>query len=603
MPYRKDIQILRGLSVAMVLLFHFEIWGASNGFLGVDIFFVISGFLMAILYDEKDIAGFLSRRARRLLPAYFATIVATVLAAAWLTLPAEFTAVGSETMFATLLVPNMGYWLADSYFDKTVFKPLLHLWSLGVEFQFFVCLPLLAWLHRRWRWSIPLVAVASLAACLLAVGISSKTAFFLLPFRLWEFLAGAMAAHLLTRQGVVGANRPVWPGVAGLLMLLCIPFMGVEGEARSAVAGHPGLSAILVCAGTVLVLAFGMPRPLVSSWAGRAFEVLGKYSYSIYLVHFPIIVLHLYQPFSGTILGTGGPIDALAMLSLTAVLSIAMHHLIEKPGRALQWNLPGMAALPCLALLIMATGFGAQRTAYSPSEMRIFSAISDEDTFRCGRLKRMREPLAMSCELTDDIPQARGNIMLVGNSHANMIKTVFTRIAQDMDFRVRFLVPNNPLMPGGSKPKEVINEALRTKATSLVLHYSPGAIEPETVRELVNLAADHRLPVRFMTPVPVWNTHIPIALWRNLRFGDPLPSLTIRDYRVANAELLNELGAIEKENFGMVNVGAVMCKTECAYQDQQGTPFYLDDHHLTLTGSRQLTGLVRKVISDLAELK
>jgi hypothetical protein len=316
-----------------------------------------------------------------------------------------------------------------------------------------------------------------------------------------------------------------------------------------------------------------------------------------------VIVLHLYQPFSGTILGTGGPLDAFAMLGLTAILSVAMHHLIEKPGRQLQWNLPGMAALPCLALLIMATGFGAQRTAYSPSEMQIFSAISDEDTFRCGRLKRMREPLAMSCELTDDIPQARGNIMLVGNSHANMIKTVFTSIAQELDFRVRFLVPNDPLMAGGSKPSDVINEALRTKATSLVLHYSPGAIEPDTIRELVNLAADHRLPVRFMTPVPVWNTHIPIALWRNLRFGDPLPSLTIRDYRVANADLLTELASIEKENFGMVNVGAVMCKSECAYQDKQGRPFYLDDHHLTLTGSQQLSGLVRDVILDLAELR
>ncbi|MGC1441244.1 MAG: acyltransferase family protein, partial [Burkholderiaceae bacterium] len=85
MTHRKDIQVLRGLSIVFVLLFHFEVSGAGNGFLGVDIFFVISGFLMALLYDKDDISGFFGRRARRLLPAYFTTIVATVLAAAWLT--------------------------------------------------------------------------------------------------------------------------------------------------------------------------------------------------------------------------------------------------------------------------------------------------------------------------------------------------------------------------------------------------------------------------------------------------------------------------------------------------------------------------------------
>ncbi|MGB7298060.1 MAG: acyltransferase family protein [Burkholderiaceae bacterium] len=599
MTHRKDIQVLRGLSIVFVLLFHFEVSGAGNGFLGVDIFFVISGFLMALLYDKDDISGFFGRRARRLLPAYFTTIVATALAAAWLTLPAEFTAVGSETMFASFLVSNVGYWLADSYFDKTVFKPLLHLWSLGVEFQFFLLVPALAWLHRLWRPMLPLLMLASLVACLLAVSVSSKTAFFLLPFRLWEFLAGAITAIVFTHRGAVPAGRNSWPGIVGLLVLLAIPLMGVEGEARNVAYGHPGLFAVVVCAATALVLSHGLPAGLVNNWLGKVFQVLGKYSYSIYLVHFPVIVLHLYQPFSGTILGTGGPLDALAMLVLIASLSVAMYHLIEKPARNSNWSLPGMAALPGLALIVVATGFGAQRTAYTPSEMRIFSAISDEGTFRCGRLLRMREPLALSCEITDQLATPKGNIMLVGNSHANMIKAMFAQVAQEMNYRVRFLVPNDPLMHGGSDPEDVINEALRTKVTSLVLHYSPGAIEPATVKKLVDLAARHHLPVRFLTPVPVWNTHIPIALWRNLRFGEPLPSLSIRDYQVANASLLSELAAIHEDNFKIVNVGQVMCQSECMYRDNTGTPFYLDDHHLTLTGSQQLSGLVRDVIRDL----
>ncbi len=599
MYYRTDFQVLRGFSVLLVLLFHLEIAGARNGFLGVDIFFVISGFLMAVLYKKSSTRDFFLRRAKRILPAYFVTIVATVLAAAWLTLPAEFSAVGRQAVHASGMVSNVGYWVADSYFDKTVFKPLLHLWSIGIEVQFYLLIPVIAWLFSKWRYSILLLLFGSLALCFLAVGVSSKTAFFLLPFRLWEFLLGALTAILLSNHGSVRYQNRGWLGLIGLIALFAIPAMGIEGDARSIYHGHPGIFALVVCIATALVLGFGLPNQLTSTWLSRGFEVLGKYSYSIYLAHLPVIVLYFYQPFSGTILGTGTPIDLIKILAMITAASLALYHLIEKPARESEWNFRAFAALPCLVLLVMATGFGAQRAAYTPSEMRIFAAINDEDTFRCGRLLRMRHPLAMSCELTDADIDANGNILLVGNSHANMIKGVFVQVAQEMNYRVRFLVSNDPLMEGGSRPSDIIQEALRTNATALVLHYSPGAIEPTTVSKLVELAQEKELPVRFITPVPVWSKHIPIALWRHLRFGDPLPSLDLREYKQANARLLTGLQQITAENFGMVDAGSVFCRIECEIQDETGAPLYMDDHHLTLTGSAKLTGLVRDLIADL----
>jgi len=591
--------MLRGFSVLLVLLFHLEIAGTKNGFLGVDIFFVISGFLMAVLYNQTSIGDFFLRRAKRLLPAYFVTIVATVLAAAWMTLPAEFSAVGHQAVHASMMVSNVGYWLADSYFDKTVFKPLLHLWSIGIEIQFYLAIPLIAWLASRWRASFLLIFFGSLALCFLTLNISAKTAFFLLPFRLWEFMLGGLAAILLSHQGAIRHHGLQWLGLIGLLALIAIPAMSIEGDARSVIHGHPGIYSLVVSAGTGLILAFGLPKVLLNNWVSRGFEVLGRYSYSIYLVHLPIIVLYFYEPFSGTILGTGSTIDLLKILSMTGLASVALYHLIEKPSRDSEWNIRTFAALPCMVLLVMATGFGAQRAAYTPDEMRIFAAINDEDTFRCGRLLRMRDPLALSCELTDGNVDANGNILLVGNSHANMIKSMFAQVAQEMNYRVRFLVPNDPLMDGGSGPVEIIQEALRTSATALVLHYSPGAIEPATVRQLVALAQEKQLPVRFITPVPVWSQHIPIALWRHLRFGDPLPSRDLREYHQANARLLNGLQQIKADNFAMADAGSVFCQVKCAMQDESGAPFYLDDHHLTLTGSARLSGLVRDLIADL----
>ncbi len=190
MEYRKDIQILRGISVLLVVLFHLEIGGFKSGFLGVDVFFVISGYLMAMLYNPERKWEFFVKRARRLLPAYFAIIVLTLLACMLITTPNDYDSVVKQTLFATFFTSNIGYWIENSYFSKSAFNPLLHLWSLGVEIQFYLLLPLLYWLFSKIRGSYFVVLLGSLVACFYMTGISPKTAFFMLPFRLWEFLLG-----------------------------------------------------------------------------------------------------------------------------------------------------------------------------------------------------------------------------------------------------------------------------------------------------------------------------------------------------------------------------------------------------------------------------
>jgi len=142
MTYRKDIQILRGFAVLIVLLYHFGVPGFKNGFLGVDIFFVISGYLMAALYTPNKKIDFFKRRILRLFPAYFIVIIITLLLSIFILDPHEYRQAVVQGNYASLFVSNIGFWSNASYFSKEYFNIFLHLWSLGVEVQFYLIIPI-----------------------------------------------------------------------------------------------------------------------------------------------------------------------------------------------------------------------------------------------------------------------------------------------------------------------------------------------------------------------------------------------------------------------------------------------------------------------------
>ena len=603
MIYRKDIQVLRGVAVSLVVLFHLGIAGFNSGFLGVDVFFVISGFLMAMMYDPSRIAEFFSKRARRLLPAYFAVVILTLLATALLTNPIDYRQVLSQSVFASFFASNVGFWIENSYFDKTAFKPLLHLWSLGVEIQFYLMTPLIFWIYNKTKVGYLAIFVASAALCFIVVGVSPKTSFFWLPFRLWEFLLGFGIAKYANK--VQSISLLSYIGFASLISVVGISLFNTDGQAPGFMVGHPGFAALLICLATAATLTFGIPPQITANPLSRLLEIIGGYSYSIYLAHFPIIVLFHYEPFSGTVMKPSNMSQTVIVVLLVTIASLLCFKLIEEPSRT-KIRKPLLWILSAVVTVLSIGYFGSliKKVQTPHKEMLIYEALDDRDVYRCGKFERIINPTAISCEITRTQKDPSRRVFLVGNSHADSIKHTFKDAANARNVAVFFLVENMPLMDGGITPKELIIEAQSRRIDSIVLHYSPGAIDVKVIKELVQLANERQIEVAFLMPIPVWDINIVMALLNNANGSVSIPSQTMADYISLNKELIVGLATIPQSVFKIYQSAQVFCGVlentdKCKLISEHGKPLYFDSNHLSLTGSLMLRNVFDKLIEDL----
>ncbi len=601
MIYRNDIQILRGIAVTIVVLFHLGVSQLKLGFLGVDVFFVISGFLMAILCGKDSACGFYERRARRLLPAYFVTIVAVMVAAALVTLPLENKQVIQSSIFAAGFASNIGFWLQNSYFSKAAFTPLLHLWSLGVEIQFYLIAPILYMLGRRWKWFLPFFLIGSLITCFLVTNISPKTSFFMMPLRVWQFLIGWLIAWHLTDEGAPKYHMRKIPigGLSAVVLVLAL-FIPLNPQATSFVNGHPGLVSVLVCIATGGILVFGFPQFIERSLLGRSLEVIGNYSYSIYLVHFPVIVLALYVPFSGTNLNPKSVGDVFLIILLIVVGSLMLHHLVEKQGRLLFSKRKTVGAVLVVLLLMVPVDY-LNSSRFSPSEQKIFAAWEDRAPYRCGKIFRILNPREAFCDIADSPLDADApTVMLVGNSHADSIKTSFARVATQAGYRTIFAVPNDPLMSRNFDHNWLLDNAQRLDVSAVVFHYSPSVSLQEILGDLPSKLAAEGIKTHLILPVPTYSRHIPSALYFDQTSGLGVPEMNISDYYLANRDNISYAQSQSGRGFSFYDTGAVLCNPDCLIVGSSGRPFYFDNGHLTITGAEFLAGLFETVLKNMS---
>lgn len=303
--YRADVDGLRAVAVLAVVAFHAYPKSVRGGFVGVDVFFVISGFLISGLILSGLGSGsfsfleFYARRVRRLFPALIAVLL-TVLAVGYVTmLPGEYASLGEHTLAAAAFVGNILNYSEAGYFDlPAVKKPLLHLWSLGVEEQFYFLFP--AILVGIWRLKSARLLLAALGAASFVLNIAvvhryPSFSFYLPLTRLWEFIAGAMLAWGLSTiplsWSVADQDHRMQDAasVAGILFIL-------GGVLLARQAAFPGWMATLPVAGTILAIWAGPNAWLNRNFLSRRWLVfIGLISYPLYLWHWPLLVLMRHE--------------------------------------------------------------------------------------------------------------------------------------------------------------------------------------------------------------------------------------------------------------------------------------------------------------------
>lgn len=342
MKYRKEIDGLRALAVLPVILFHAGIPALGGGYIGVDVFFVISGFLItSIIFEEKE-AGrfslllFYERRVRRILPALF-VIMAACMPLAWLwLLPGDMRSFSQSLIAVSALVPNFLFYRSSGYFETaTELKPLLHTWSLGVEEQYYLFFPvliLLLWKFGKWRiwWFLALIALVSLFLAQWISGVSQALSFYMLPTRGWEILMGALVAiYMRNRHGIsqVSVGRRHWSceALSGLGILLII-YSIFAFDKQTPV---PGLYTLIPTIGAALLLAYATQSTITGRvLANRMLVGIGVISYSLYLWHQPLLAFARHR--SGESLSNA---MIAAILSATLILAYLTWRFVEVPFR------------------------------------------------------------------------------------------------------------------------------------------------------------------------------------------------------------------------------------------------------------------------------
>jgi len=292
LKFRSDINGLRAFAVIAVVLFHFELLGLHGGFIGVDVFFVISGFLMTQIITQRlqrnefTLLGFYLDRAFRIFPALLVLSAAVLVYALVIVSPEELKWVGKHIATSLAFLSNFTYWSEGGYFDTNVDqKWLLHTWSLSVEWQFYLIYPLLlSCLFRAFgAKTLNAVIVALFASSFaLSLALSSAyptSAFYLLPTRAWEMALGALVFIFPIQLGPQASRRFAWVGLGMMLFAACF---------FSEALVWPGWLAAVPAIGAALVIA-GRP-PAMPVLSHRWTQHLGKISYSVYLWHWPLVV-------------------------------------------------------------------------------------------------------------------------------------------------------------------------------------------------------------------------------------------------------------------------------------------------------------------------
>jgi peptidoglycan/LPS O-acetylase OafA/YrhL len=624
--FRPDIEGLRAVAVLLVVACHCAVPGFGGGFIGVDVFFVLSGYLMTGLIAAEhratgriDLQRFYARRARRLLPACTLTLVLTVVAAAALLSPPAVIFTGRAAASAALYLSNVFFdrTAADYFAPDVAGNPLLHTWSLGVEEQFYLLWPLLLLVadrgprrSRRARWVLGAAAAASFAFGLGATRFAPTLAFYELPARAWEFAAGGLLALAPIARAAAAARAARLLGIAGLALIVG------SGAVLAGGAGFPGWIALVPATGTLLVLHAGAVAP--GRGIGRVLgaaplQFVGERSYSWYLLHWPLVV------FAGALFPGLGVPGKLVAGALSLACAAASFRFVERPARrqpylaerpGLSLGLAGGATLLAASAAYGLIAFG-QRLA-TDTELRALAAATTDvgDLSQRDCVSQGLSPELRTCAF--GAADAADTVVLFGDSHAiqwfNPLRTAATAESWRLVTVVKSGCPPGEVDLDSAPAARAACEAWRTRAIEAIRALRPAAIvmasytgatirgyrtEPALSTEALRLGVRRTLerlvpagiPVVLLRDTPLPPFDIPGCVGRR-RLQSPRPLGEGCEFDAGAALNAPAFAALRAAAAGLpgvwlLDLSDLICPGASCPAIQHGQLVFRDDNHLT----------------------
>lgn len=531
LKYRPDIDGLRAIAVLAVVFFHFGL-GLGGGYVGVDVFFVISGYLITslIVRDLQNksfsMVDFWERRVRRILPALAAMTVATLVAGYFILLPDDFGFLGQSVLAQMLLSSNLLFWKTTGYFGLTAdVTPMLHTWSLSVEEQFYLFFPVVVWILYRMGKTRPKVFVFAalvigflLSLVLAAVLVVSKpqTAFYLLPTRAWELMVGALVALLPSFEFLKGSKV-----ARGILLLAGVGAVLLPMFLYGPETPFPGLAALPPCIGTGAVIYVGSigleshKHLLMRALTWKPLVFVGLISYSLYLWHWPVLVYASYwQTSAPTLLERG------LWIALAFVLAVLSWKFVETPFRKRRENSSRRKTLAAgfgVMALLAVVGTFLWRQEGVPSRLpaqaqALVRGIHEQIPLQQHRIR----PSDASTDnlLSIGIEGEPPKFLLWGDSHAQMLLPAFEGLAKNRKIsgEVFYAFATAPVVGANFNQRFGLNE---------------GA--PQVAQTVVDYVKRHRIPLVIL-----------IANWAQYQKANPT---LLRDSLNATVTQLNQIGA------------------------------------------------------------
>lgn len=608
MQYRNDIDGLRAAAIVPILLFHAGVSTLHGGFVGVDIFFVISGFLItSIIGRELDagtfsIATFYKRRAVRILPALALMLAGTLIAGKFLLLAVELRDLGRSAAAAMAFVANIHFWLTVDYFDSgSETKLLLHTWSLGVEEQFYIVYPFFLLLVRRW---LPrFMTVAVILATVLSFALSmyfSRTeptaAFYLIPMRAWELGIGALIALNVLPKIASKHARNVAAVVGAALVLFAVFRIRPDNA-------FPAPWALLPCTGAALLIAYGRDAVTARMLAWKPVRAVGLISFSLYLWHWPIITL--YRLNYGMEISTGGKVLVVALSFAAATVS---YFLVEQPFlrryrqmRSRPVLIAGGVAVASVAGASLLVSSQAAAIVQHPAAVDFVGSYADYRTkpqhpyqFRggtCFASEGQQYDRARCLTLRTGQP----NVIVMGDSHAaqywraialrfplvNVVQATASGCRPTLAFKGRDRCV--------SVMKLVLNDIVRRPdVVGVVLAGRWRGSEVASLTDTVSYLRKLGLAVTVIGPTTEYSVDMPRILARSMLAGDPSRiSVLLKRSRFDLDRRMKPL--VENAGGQYLSETELECpKGNCQLFDGDGGPYHFDYGHLTFTASKEV---------------